>query len=121
MRQIGDSRIITVDKDRLIKVVLENKAKHIKEYAEAVEAYKVEAAKQIKQLRRELAKGNLDLKLDLVTPENREAEYDKIKATFDWEVKPTVELSQGEFNQYVLDELPFAVKARMSNMFYKKI
>lgn len=37
---------------------------------------------------------------------------------FDWEVENEVELTQAEFNEYVLDENQFTELARVSNVMY---
>ena len=41
-------RTITVDKKQLLEKIKENKVKHIEDYVKAVEAYKVEAKRQLK-------------------------------------------------------------------------
>lgn len=119
MRHNPDARMIKVDKAKLIAKIQENKNQHIKEYAEAVEAFKKEANDQLNKARRALNKGEWGkTTLRLIIPEDRTAEYDKIIQTFEWELENEVELSQGEFNEYVLDELPFAIQSRMSNSMY---
>lgn len=119
MRLNPDARMIKVDKAKLIEQIKANKDKHIKEYAEAVEAFKKEANDQLAKARRSLTKGEWDkITLRLTIPEDRAAEYDKILQTFEWKLEDQVELSQGEFNEYVLDELPFAIKSHASNLMY---
>lgn len=119
MRTNPDARTIKVDKQKLIDKIKENKANHIKEYEAAVIAFKAEAAKKIKELSDSLEKGSFDkLKLSMTVPENRSAEYDKLVTQFEWEIEKEVELSQGEFNEYIHDETPFARQAKLSNSFY---
>lgn len=117
MRHNSD-RTVTVKKTELIAKIKENKESHIAEYEKAVEAYKVEAKRQLREQTKKLRNGELDLYLNLVSPVNNSSEYDKIVKMFEWELKDEVELSQGEFNQYVLDELPFSIRAKSLNNTY---
>jgi len=39
---------------------------------------------------------------------------------FDWEVDDVVELTQNEFNEYVLDENSFTIMAQTSNGMYSE-
>jgi histidyl-tRNA synthetase len=122
MRTNPDARTIKVDKQKLIDKIKENKANHIKEYDEAVKAFKEEAQKRIAELSENLAAGKFDkMKLSMTVPENRSEEYDKLVTQFEWELDKEVELSQGEFNEYIHDETPFAKQAKFSNMAYSNI
>lgn len=58
MRHRPDSRTILVNKANLIAKVKENKENHIKEYAEAVIAYKEQALKQLKENQRRINAGD---------------------------------------------------------------
>src|SRR5690349_7750705 len=114
MRHREDAREILVNKADLIAKIKENKQNHQKEYAEAVEAYKLEALEQLEAQTQALKEGKLDLRLNLVSPVDKSEESDKLVTMFSWEVKDEVTLSQGEFNEYVLDETQFATMAKMS-------
>jgi hypothetical protein len=112
------NRKIVVDKEKLIAIIKTNKENHIKEYNEAVEAYRTEANRQLGVLKSKLDEGALNIQLKLTTPINREEEYDKVIEMFNWEVLATVELTQDEFNDYVHDDNDQARNAKFSNMFY---
>lgn len=116
--RINGSREVTVNKANLIQKIKENKANHEKEYLKAVEAYKIEAEKQLKQQSEALAKGSLSIRVNLVAPSNKSEEYDKIVQLFEWDIDDNVTLSQSEFNEYVLDETSFAREAKMLNSTY---
>jgi hypothetical protein len=120
MRHNPDARTITVDKSKLIDIIKENKAKHIIAYEEAVIAYRKEAKKQLKEQTAALKKGRLDIKINLIQPKNEAAEYDKLITMFEWEVNDQVILSQGEFNEYVHDETPFALSSKILNSHYSR-
>lgn len=117
MRHTGN-RTILLKKEDLIAKIKENKENHIKEYNDAVVAYKEEALRQLAVQTSKVREGALDAKLELVTPVNNEENYDKIIEMFEWDVRDEVELSQDEFLEYVQDETQFARDAKFSNTFY---
>jgi hypothetical protein len=118
MRINGNGREISVKKSDLIAKIKENKENHIIEYEKAVEAYKVVAKRTLEKQMKELKNGSLSISVHLVAPVKKTDEYDKIAAMFEWEQADTVTLSQGEFNEYVLDETSFAREAKMLNSTY---
>jgi len=113
------NRVITIDKNQLITTILENKNNHIKDYKEAVKAYKIEAKKQLQQATQDLKDGKLKIKLNLITPVDRSLDYDKVVEMFKWEQKDSIEITQKEFNEYVLDETQEALQAKMLNSSYR--
>jgi len=117
MRHYGN-RKIKVEKKKLIEKIKENKKNHIEEYEKAVIAYRKEAIRQLTLLNNKIDEGELDIKLDLITPINNSDNYDSIIEMFEWEVDEIVELEQKEFIEYVQDETDFAVTAKFSNMSY---
>jgi hypothetical protein len=112
------NRTITVKKLQLIEQLKVNMVNHIKEYENAVVAYKEEALKQLSQQIKEVEEGSLVARLNLVTPINSSKEYEKVIEMFEWEINDDVELEQDEFNQFVLDEFDFAVNAKFANTMY---
>lgn len=113
------NRTIKISKSKLIETIQKNKEEHIKDYDEAVEAYKKEGAKQLKDCKKQLDDGSLKIKLQLVTPVNRATEYDKIIEMFNWELNDEVELSQSEFNDYVHDDNTDSAHAKLLNSTYR--
>lgn len=117
MRQYGN-RKVKVEKKKLLEKIRLNKENHVKNYAEAVIAYKKEALIQLAEQTKRVEAGKLDAKLNLVTPIDSREEYDKLILMFEMEVEKIVELDQQEFNQYVHDETDFAISAKFSNATY---
>lgn len=117
MRHTGN-RTILLKKEELIAKIKENKERHVEEYAKAIVAYKEEALKQLAIQTSRVKEGALDAKLELVTPQDRAENYDKILEMFVWDVRDEVELSQEEFTEYVQDETTFAREAKFANSFY---
>ena len=118
MRNNGESRMIIVNKEDLINKVKENKEKHIIEFEKAVKAYKIEAKRKLTEELQKLKEGSLRIQVSLVSPSNKTEDYDRILASFEWEVNDEVILSQEEFNEYVLDETSFAREAKFANATY---
>jgi len=108
-----------VDKKSLIEKIQENKQAHIKDYNEAVDAYYKKAAEQIQKASKDLKNGSLKISINLVTPINREEEYDKIIEMFNWEINDEIELTQREFNEYVHDDNDSSRQAKFLNSSYK--
>jgi len=112
-------RTIKIDKQSLIEKLTENKTAHIEEYKKAVEDFKVEAARQIKEATKNLKEDNFKkVSLQLIVPVDRTEEYDKVIKMFEWEVEDQVELTQSEFNEYVHDDNEQARSAKFSNSYY---
>lgn len=112
------SRMIKVDKLKLIEKIKENKENHIVEYDKAVKAFKIEALKQLEKLKKMAEKGDMKIELKLTTPVDNQKNYDKILEMFTWEIADEVELEQNEFTEYVQDETHFAISAKLSNQAY---
>ena len=117
MRRNG-TRTMKVVKADLIKKIVENKEAHIKAYAKAEIAYKKEALKQLAELTEKVNNGDMSIRLNLTTPVDNRKNYDKIIDMFEWDVNDEVELSQDEFNEYILDETEAARHAMLSNSMY---
>lgn len=113
------NRTIKINKQQLINKIIENKEAHIKDYEEAVLAYKTEAYKQLTKCKEELDGGSLKIGLKLVTPVNRGEEYDKVIEMFKWEINEEVEITQKEFNEYVHDDNEDSKYAKFQNSTYR--
>ncbi len=118
MRLNQDAREININKKQLIEKIIENKKRHIKQYELALIAFKKAALAELAKEKNKILRGQKHLQVALVSPLDRRSEYDKILKIFQWELKDEVTLSQGEFNEYVLDETHEARQAATANSFY---
>lgn len=118
MRLDPDARMIKVRKSKLINKIIDNKNAHIEGYEKAVIAYKMEAIKELEKQLKRAKEGKTDISVNLTSPVDRAGEYDKLTLMFEMEVREEVKLSQGEFNQYIHDELTFAKHAKAANTLY---
>ncbi len=115
------THVIELPRKKLISKIQKNKEVHIKAFREAVKAYKIEVAKQLRSLAKlNKSDGNdsLDIELDLVKPIDNRKHYNKLIQRYEWEINEDVILSHNEFNEYVLDENHVSEQANFSNTFY---
>lgn len=128
-----DERTVTVDRQKLIETLKSNREKHSNSFREAISGYKHLAMERLVKLR-ERAKANVDDNFDdikikierfnpneesllsdtvtlvnsmnfhLEVPQNHTKSYDVAIQMAEWEVNPTVELTQSQFQCFVLDD-----------------
>lgn len=100
---------ITVNKANLLNTLRTNRDAHRAEYEAAVEIYKrrfvEEAEKFAAEALRRVTQGLpfLDF-VWLPVPEEHTDDYDRVIQLMEWELADEVELSEGDFRQYVLNE-----------------
>ncbi len=114
------NRTIKIKKIDLLDAIKTNKEAHIKDYDEAVIAFKQEAIDQLNQLQVRVVQNELDdITLDLVTPVDNTETYDENIKLFEWEVKDEIEITKEEFDEYVLDKSHVTSQAYFMNATYK--
>jgi fibronectin type 3 domain-containing protein len=112
-------RSVKLNTKQLLKIVNENKEKHVKEYLEAIEDYKV-AVLKISSTNLKLAKtGDLakfgDIESIPTSPRSYEKEYLRAISMLELSVDVVVELEDAVFNQLVLDEWQWKNQFQLSN------
>lgn len=127
MREQGRNamRSVKINKTELLKIVVENQAKHVKEFDEAVEDYK-KAAVKVAEEHVELAKsGDLEkiarIKAMPQKPSSYKKEYDRAIRMLELSVEDIIELESDVFNQLVLDEWAWKNMFVASNSLYKTL
>jgi antitoxin component of RelBE/YafQ-DinJ toxin-antitoxin module len=116
---------VKVDRKKLLKIVTENKEKHIKEYNESVEDYK-KAALKIAEANIELVKtGDLDqiarVKAMPTKPSSYENNYTRAIRMLELSVEKEIDVEEDVFNQLVLDEWAWKNAFVASASLYKSI
>lgn len=114
-------KLTRMDRKKLLAVVKKNRETHLADYAEAIVEYRKQS--QIK-LQEALDKRNetLDsylgntISISLPVPLNMVEQYDEIISQLEFSADKIIELSQQEFQNYVLDKWSAAAKA--SSAFY---
>ncbi len=118
-------RTVKINKAELLKIVRENKEKHIKEYAESVEDFKAGVLK-LTTANLKLAKsGELDkisqIKSIPSKPVSYEDSYSRAIRMLELSVEDTIELEDSIFNQLVLDEWMWKQNFVASGALYKTL
>lgn len=116
-------RSVKMNKDELLKIVRENKIKHMKEFEEAVGDYKALVYK-ISSDNLVLARTeNLDkfkeIKALPAAPRSYENDYSRAIRMLELSVDDVIELEDDVFNQLVLDEWVWKQSFTTSNIAYK--
>jgi hypothetical protein len=125
MRQQGKNVMhsVKINKLELLKIVLENKTKHVSEFNEAVEDYKTLAVKIAKHNLELANTGDLDKIKDMKSvpsaPTSYEADYNRAARMLELSVDDVIELEDVVFNQLVLDEWAWKRSFATSSMLYK--
>lgn len=116
---------VKVDRKKLLKIVTENKEKHIKDYNESVEDYKAAAIK-LAEANLELAKsGDLEkiakAKPMPGKPVSYESNYTRAIRMLELSVEKEIDVEEDVFNQLVLDEWAWKNQFIASASLYKSI
>jgi hypothetical protein len=116
---------VKVDRKKLLKIVTENKEKHIKDFNESVEDYKAATLK--------IAEANLELvktgELDQIAktkpmpgkPVSYESNYTRAIRMLELSVEKEIDVEEDVFNQLVLDEWAWKNQFIASASLYKSI
>ena len=118
-------RSVKVNKTELMKVLQENKKKHIKDFEESVKDYKKAALKVAKE-HVELAKtGDLDqiakIRAMPQRPTSYEDSYNRAIRMMEMSIDENIELEEQIFNQLVLDEWSWKHSFTATGALYKTI
>lgn len=118
-------RSVKVNKAELMKILQDNKKKHIKEYEESVKDYKKAALKVAKEHVEFAKSGELDqiarIKAMPSKPVSYEDSYNRAIRMMELSVDDVIELEEQIFNQLVLDEWMWKTAFTASGALYKSI
>lgn len=141
------NRIIKVKRTDLIKTLKQNKKKHQKDYQEAVAGYKAEAIAKLRkahedakvELEKNVKRGLASIEefnpadtsryhdtltlvrsitVELKVPRDYSEHYDAAIARSEWDVRPTLELSDAEFQCFVRDIWDWSDEFKNTTMLY---
>lgn len=114
---------VKVNTDNLLKIVRQNKEKHIKEYNEAVEDFKKAVVKIAEDNLKLVQTGDLveiaKVKTNPTKPISYESSYTRAIRMLELSVDETIELDAHTFSQFVLDEWEWKQSFTTSNSTYK--
>lgn len=105
-------------KSEVVKILQRNRTRHVKEYDKAVVGFKKKSLKALEKATKQIAKGSLTLSVGFPTPINREDYFTNVISMFQHDVRPEIEMTQQEYNEYILDKGHGAVAAFSNNSMY---
>lgn len=110
---------IKAKKEEVLKVLRENKTKHIKEYKTALKGYRI---KCVENLAEQLAKAedgeDFKMSFNIQSPISHEKSYNTAIGMLELDVSEFVELDTVEYQNYVMDDWSWKEHVRMSNSGY---
>ena len=112
---------IKVSKADLLAVLTSNREKHKAVFLEAQESYRKLAIEELDKALAEARSGRKILRfLTLVEPQDQSKDYDRVIRMMDMSVDDHINLSEREFQQYVMDEWQWKAAFTAANIGYSK-
>lgn len=110
---------ITVKKVELLKQLEENKANHRAKFEKAIEGWRRDSIASATAFIENIKSNRkvVGLVLDSI-PKDMSSEYDTVIAMCKWNIEDTMELSQQEVQQYILDDWSWKKNWTTSNAKY---
>jgi hypothetical protein len=100
----GNDMKITVDKDKLLAALTENRAKHEETYNDALDGYFTALSELFKEKERlTRAHKDVDLYVRFSRPRNHVNDYDRAIGMLTWHTGDTFDLTDTEYSSYVMD------------------
>lgn len=120
---------VTVSRDELLSVLQQNREQHLKEYQEAVEGHKIEAAERLEEVKAKIAEqeqalaagkviGAVGHWVNLKVPESHERDYNRAIKMVEMSVHSQIELDEERFTELVMDEWGWKSNFTASNENY---
>lgn len=109
----------TYQKEDLLRTIRANRETHREVFDAALNGYRQQAMKILEDTLQDISKGRTpELRIILSRPEDRTRDYDRIIRMLEMEVAETIELSEEQFAQYVMDDWAWKrTWLRMSNTY----
>ena len=114
-----DGLNIKVDKDRLMLALEQNRSSHTAQYQKARAGYITVTTEQVRGYLNRLLDGELLERAFLPSPpEDHTPDYDDAIEMMAWAQDEFIELTQGQFKQYVMDDWGWKDQWMTSNTAY---
>jgi hypothetical protein len=112
---------IKIETEQLLKVIKENRTKHIRDYFDSYAGYREEAIKKLKEILSDAEKGKkIRTFFTLHEPENHTDDYDRIITMLEMTSDISVEIIQRDFDRYVMDNWEWTDRVSETNALYLK-
>jgi hypothetical protein len=110
---------ITVNKQKLLDKLQENRAQHEKDYEDARKGYLETALEELDQLAEQFQQGNpVRITSALAVPECHLEDYDRAIQMLGWHLGEEIDLSIEEFTNYVQDKWDWKSSWTVRNSVY---
>lgn len=104
-RKFSTMHEIKIKKDELLKATKANKESHRAAFLKAQEGYREEVIKELDRMLKEAREGKkIQRFINLPEPHDHTQEYETVIRMLEMCVDEEIEISTGEFNQYVMDD-----------------
>lgn len=111
---------VKINKTELLVKIIANRLAHETDYNEAMTAYRKKAIEKLTEmLKSAKSGGNILINTGLTQPVNQLSSYDKAIAMLEMSVDKEIELSERDFDCYVLDNWDWKAFTLMANSAYK--
>lgn len=104
--------------EEVIRTLEDHRKDHIIEYKTAVIGFKKKALELLAKTTKKINKGSLEMYVQLQSPTNRTEYFNNVIRMFSDEINPEVDLTQDEYNEYILDKGSAALAAWGNNTYY---
>ena len=119
MSDVNGIDYVRLKKDEVLDALRANRDAHQSIYDEAVAGYKELAKQQLKKHLRDVERGAMQVvNIMLPAPVNQTKDYDRVIKMLEMDVRDEIELSQGEFAMYVMDDWSWKRQFLTSNSTY---
>jgi hypothetical protein len=97
-------KTVKVNKDKLLKTLKKNRKKHRGTFEKAQDKYREEFIRVLdRRLKEAREGGKINTRINLPEPQDFTESYDTAIEMVEWAEDDTIELTQQDFEQYILD------------------
>ena len=111
---------VTVSKDILLDIVVENRAAHEAMYQEAVAGFEAATLKLLVDELNKFKDKPQTVRVNANMPTNHLKEYDRIIRMIEMHTSPEIEISQNDFARYVEDDWEWKRQWALQNVAYSE-
>lgn len=110
---------VTVQKEALLAALRTNRAEHRNLFEKAQEVFRSEIIKALdRRLKDARGGGRISTYIDLVEPQDYTESFDRAIQMVEWSVGDTIELSERDFQRYVLNDWEWSGAFAKNTMTY---
>ena len=112
------TRTYRFPREKIVTMMKENRGKHAAIFEEAVAGYKKKAIAELEETLTEARKGRIELNIHLMPPVSHIRDYDRVIMMLELQLDNEVDLTEREFQAYVMDDWDWKRAFLTSNSYY---